>query len=115
MIETLLLNAFFIGRLGAMAPKLRADDGTNIIIRPLIYVLESEIKQYSNLKKFPVVCCQCPLMCGETVHGDYKRRRIKVLIRQLEAEIPEIRNSLLASLKNIKTTHLLDTDLWKFE
>jgi tRNA 2-thiocytidine biosynthesis protein TtcA len=115
LIETLLLNAFFIGKLGAMAPKLRADNGKNVIIRPLIYVLESEIRDYTRNKKFPVVCCQCPLMCGETVHGDYKRRRIKNLIKQLEAEIPEIRNSLLASLKNVKTTHLLDAELWKFE
>jgi tRNA 2-thiocytidine biosynthesis protein TtcA len=115
MIETLLLNAFFIGKLGSMAPKLKADDGKNIIIRPLIYVLESEIREYTKIKNFPVVCCQCPLMCGETVHGDYKRRRIKVLIKQLESEIPDIRNSLLASLKNVKPSHLLDSDLWKFE
>jgi tRNA 2-thiocytidine biosynthesis protein TtcA len=115
MIETLLLNAFFIGRLGAMAPKLRADDGKNVIIRPLIYVLEEEIRQYTRIKQFPVVCCQCPLMCGETVHGDYKRRRVKLLIKQLEAEIPDIRNSLLASLKNVKASHLLDPDHWKFE
>jgi tRNA 2-thiocytidine biosynthesis protein TtcA len=115
MIETLLLNAFFIGKLGTMSPKLRADDGKNIIIRPLIYVLESEIREYTKIKEFPVVCCQCPLMCGETVHGDYKRRRMKTLIKQLEAEIPDIRNSLLASLKNVNPTHLLDTELWKFE
>lgn len=115
MIETLLLNAFFIGRLGAMAPKLQADDGKNVVIRPLIYVLEEEIKQYTRQKNFPVVCCQCPLMCGETVHGDYKRRRVKELIRQLEKEIPDIRNSLLASLKNVKASHLLDKSMWKFE
>jgi tRNA 2-thiocytidine biosynthesis protein TtcA len=114
MIETLLLNAFFIGRLGSMAPKLLADDGKNILIRPLIYVLESEIKKYTAIKKFPVVCCQCPLMCGETVHGDYKRRRVKQLLNTLEKEIPDIRNSLLASLKNVKPTHLLDKSLWNF-
>jgi tRNA 2-thiocytidine biosynthesis protein TtcA len=115
MIETLLLNAFFIGKLGSMAPKLKADDGRNIVIRPLIYVLEDEIREFTRIKNFPVVCCQCPLMCGETVHGDYKRRCIKNLLKQLEEEIPEIKNSLLASLKNIHTTHLLDKDLWKFE
>lgn len=115
MIETLLLNAFFIGRLGAMAPKLKADDGKNVVIRPLIYVLEEEIRAYAKNKKFPIVCCQCPLMCGETVHGDYKRRRIKQLIRSLEAEIPEIRHSLLASLKNIHASHLLDLSLWNFD
>ncbi len=115
MIETLLLNSFFIGRLATMSPKLRADDGKNIVIRPLIYVLESEIRDFTRIKEFPVVCCQCPLMCGETVHGDYKRRRIKLLIKQLEQEIPEIRNSLLASLKNINPTHLLDKNYWTFE
>jgi len=115
MIETLLLNQFFIGTLSAMSPKLKADDGKNIVIRPLIYVLESEIREYTRIKGFPIVCCQCPLMCGESVHGDYKRRRIKQLIRQLEGEIPDIRNSLLASLKNIKNTHLLDKTFWKFE
>lgn len=115
MIETLLLNAFFVGRLGAMAPKLRSDDGKNTVIRPLIYVLESEIQEYTRNKKFPVVCCQCPLMCGESVHGDFKRKRIKDLIRQLEAEIPQIRNSLLASLKNVKKSHLLDSSIWNFE
>ena len=115
LIETLLLNVFFIGRIGTMSPKLRSDDGKNIVIRPLIYVSENDIRQYSNEQNFPVVCCQCPLMCGETVHGDYKRRRVKQLISQLEKEIPEIKHSLLASLKNVHTTHLLDKELWKFE
>lgn len=113
IIETLLLNAFFIGKLATMAPKLRSDDGANVVIRPLIYVLEDEIRMYAQEKKFPIVCCQCPLMCGETVHGDYKRRRIKNLIRDLEKEIPDIRNSLLASLKNINPSHLLDLEHWR--
>jgi tRNA 2-thiocytidine biosynthesis protein TtcA len=115
LIETLLLNVFFIGKLATMAPKLRSDDSKNIVIRPLIYVQEKEIREFTALKKFPVVCCQCPLMCGETSHGDYKRKRMKQLITQLEAEIPDIRNSMLASLKNINPTHLLDRDHWKFE
>jgi tRNA 2-thiocytidine biosynthesis protein TtcA len=113
MIETLLLNAFFIGKLATMAPKLRSDDGKNMVIRPLIYVLEDEVRTYAQQMKFPIVCCQCPLMCGETVHGDYKRRRIKNLIRDLQKEIPDIRNSLLASLKNVNPTHLLDKDMWR--
>lgn len=115
MIETLLLNAFFIGKLGSMAPKLNSDDGKNIVIRPLIYVKEAEIVQYTKQMKFPIVCCQCPLMCGEDVHADHKRKMIKNLISDLEKDIPEIRNSLLASLTNVKPSHLLDKKLWKFE
>ncbi len=115
MVETLLLNAFFIGRLGSMSPKLRSDDGKNVVIRPLIYVEEDDIRTYAKSKEFPVVCCQCPLMCGETVHGDFKRRRVKQLLTSLQKEIPGIKNSLLASLKNVHPTHLLDKDLWTFD
>ena len=82
-----------------MAPKLRADDGKNVIIRPLFMLLESVgIREYTKIKRISVhvVFVYCPLMCGETVHGDYKHQRIKVLIKQLETEIPDIRNSLLA-------------------
>lgn len=113
MIETLLLNIFFVGRMASMAPKLKSDDGKNVVIRPLIYVLEDEIRQFTRMKQFPVVCCACPLMCGESSHGDFKRRRMKQLIGQLEEEIPDIRNSLLGSLKNIKPSHLLDREFWE--
>ncbi len=114
-IETLLLNSFFVGRLASMAPKLVSDDGKNIVIRPLVYASESLIKSYVTKKNFPVICCQCPIMCGETVHGDYKRRMIKKLVDQLETVIPHIRDSLLASLGNIQPSHLLDTSLWDFK
>lgn len=110
-IETLLLNQFFIGRNAAMAVKLRAEDQRNIVIRPLVYVREAEIIEYAERMAFPIVCCQCPLMCGETVHGDYKRRFVKKMLDILEGGIPEIRNSLLASLANVRPSHLLNREL----
>ena len=114
-IETLLLNSFFVGRLASMAPKLLSDDGKNVVIRPLVYASEAMIKSYVTKMGFPVICCQCPIMCGETVHGDYKRRMIKKLVDQLETVIPHIRDSLLASLGNLQPSHLLDKDLWDFK
>lgn len=113
-IETLLLNQFFIGRTASMAVKLQAEDKKNIVIRPLVYVSEAEIVAYAEAKDFPIVCCQCPLMCGETVHGDFKRRFIKSMIQTIEVGIPEIRNSLLASLGNVRTSHLLSTEHREF-
>ncbi len=94
-----------------MAPKLVAEDGINTVIRPLIYTSEKEIIEYVNSQGFPIVCCQCPLMCGKDLHSDHKRRMIKNLLTELELKIPEIKNSLLASLGHVKVTHLLDKTL----
>lgn len=113
-IETTILNMFFVGRTASMAPKLLADDGKNMVIRPLVYVSEGEIKAYVKKMGFPVICCQCPIMCGETVHGDYKRRMVKKMIDQLEPVIPNLRNSLISALGNVQPSHLLDTSLWDF-
>jgi tRNA 2-thiocytidine biosynthesis protein TtcA len=114
-IETLLLNQFFIGRVGSMAPKLKAEDGKNTVIRPLVYVNEKDIVSYTKYKNFPVVCCACPLACGNNEFTEHKRRFVKNLITDLEKTIPQIKNSLLASLGNIKPSHMLDTKLWNFE
>jgi tRNA 2-thiocytidine biosynthesis protein TtcA len=114
-VETSLLNQFFIGRTGAMSPKLLADDGHNVVIRPLMYVLEKDIMAYAEAKKFPIVCCQCPLMCGETVHGDFKRRYVKNLLKDLELKIPNIKQSLMSSLGNVHASHLLDRSLFDYD
>ena len=112
LIETLLLNQFFNGRTASMAPKLVSDDQKNTVIRPLIYVSEADITSYSQAKEFPIVCCECPLACGESLHLDHKRRKIKELLKELEVDIPEIKNSLLSSLSRVNLSHMLDKDRW---
>ncbi|MCB0394616.1 MAG: tRNA 2-thiocytidine(32) synthetase TtcA [Bdellovibrionales bacterium] len=113
-IETLLLNQFFSGRTASMAPVLKADDETNTVIRPLVYVRESDIVEYASEVEVPIVCCQCPLACGQDVTLDHKRRKVKDLLGDLEREIPQIKNSLLSSLGNVTPSHMLDKNLWNF-
>src|SRR5688572_31628803 len=48
IVETLFLNLFFGGRLKAMAPKLKSEDGRHIVIRPLAYVSEAQIERYAR-------------------------------------------------------------------
>lgn len=114
-VETFLLNTLFIGRNAAMAPKLLSDDGKHTVIRPLVYVAEEDIIDYVREQKIPIVCCQCPLMCGQVVHGDFKRRMVKDLINTLERGIPNVRHSLLAALTNVQPSHLLDRSRFDFE
>jgi tRNA 2-thiocytidine biosynthesis protein TtcA len=102
-IETLLLNQFYNGRIKAMAPLLRADDGRNVVIRPLVYVPEEDIIAYASGAGFPVTCCACPA-CGDP---DQKRVRIKKLLSDLEEEHPGIKASLLAALGDVDHRHLL--------
>jgi tRNA 2-thiocytidine biosynthesis protein TtcA len=102
-IETLLLNQFYNGARKAMAPLLRADDGRNVVIRPLVYVPEEDIIRYAAEAGFPITCCACPA-CGDE---DQKRVKIKKMLSGLEQEHPGIKASLLAALADVDLRHLL--------
>ena len=102
-IETLLLNQFYNGKIKAMSPLLNADDGHNIVIRPLVYVPEDDIIRYAAEAGFPITCCACPA-CGDE---DLKRSKIKTLLATLEQEQPGIKASLLAALGSVDSRHLL--------
>lgn len=115
LIETLLLNQFYSGQMASMAPVLQPEDGSARVIRPLVFVKEQDIIEYAKHKGFPIVCCQCPLACGENTHMDHKRRKIKNLLKELEKDAPEIKNSLIASMTRISPSHMLDTKLWDFK
>ena len=106
-IETLLLNQFFVGSLKAMAPSMLADNGETTVIRPLVYVEEKEIIQFSRENQFPVVCCCCPV-CGT---ADMQRKKMKLLLTELQKSIPHVKRSLLRALANVQPRHLLDQRL----
>jgi tRNA 2-thiocytidine biosynthesis protein TtcA len=106
-IETLLLNVFFQGALKAMPARLVSDNGAHVVIRPLVYVLESEARAYAKASALPIIGCCCPA-CGDL---SLQRQRVKRLIAQLEVEHPEIRNSMLRALGNVAPRHLLDRRL----
>lgn len=108
-IETLLLNQFFVGSLKAMAPSMLADNGDTTVIRPLVYVEEKEIIPFARENLFPVVCCCCPV-CGT---ADMQRKKMKLLLTDLQKSIPHVKRSLLRALANVHPRHLLDLNLTK--
>lgn len=106
LLETLMLNLIHSGQLKAMPPKLFADNGRNVVIRPLAYCAEADIAEYARLRAFPIVPCD---LCGS--QENLQRKQIKGLLAGLEAQHPRMKNSMLAALKNVRASHLLDKDL----
>jgi tRNA 2-thiocytidine biosynthesis protein TtcA len=107
LLETLLMNLFFGGRLRSMAPFLRSDDGRNTVIRPLCYVPEAWLAEYARQMGFPVTTCATE-GCGDR---DGARQRMKRLIADLDRESPGVRWHMLRALRNVRSEHLLDRTL----
>lgn len=110
LIETTMLNLFYSGKLAAMPPKLKSDDGRNILIRPLCYVSELELADLAHAWQIPIIPCN---LCGS--QDGLKRKRMKKLVRDLEQEIPNIGSSIIHALSNVKPSQLMDKDLWDFD
>lgn len=109
IVETLFLNLFYGARLAAMPPKLRADDGRNIVIRPLAYLSERDIARYARLREFPIIPCN---LCG--TQENLQRKRIKALLADMEAEQPGRMNNIFRALQNVAPSQLADSKLFEF-
>ncbi len=103
IIETLFLNLFFGGRLKAMPPKLVSDDGHNVVIRPLAYCRERDLARYARGREFPIIPCN---LCGS--QEQLKRKQVKAMIADWERADPKRVDSIIAALKNVVPSHLMD-------
>ena len=107
LIESLLMSMLFAGKIRSMPPRLRSDDGANVVIRPLCYAAEADIVAFARKMRFPLIPCD---LCG--AQENLIRRRVKGLLSGLEAEHPGVRASLLGAMGNVMPAHLLDRRLW---
>jgi tRNA 2-thiocytidine biosynthesis protein TtcA len=106
-LATLMLNLVFSGQLKAMPPKLMADDGANIVIRPLIFATEADIIEYSEARAFPILPCD---LCGS--QENLQRKQMQNLLNDLGRKYPGAGASMLAALRNVRPSHLFDKKLW---
>jgi len=103
IVETVLLNLFYQGEIGAMRPKQELFDGKLCIVRPLAYEKEENILNFAkqegldNLSEY-----YCPQ------NDKSKRMQIKNMLTQLEEENPAIKINIFKSLQNIKEEYLLN-------
>jgi tRNA 2-thiocytidine biosynthesis protein TtcA len=110
LIETLFLNMFFGGKLKAMPAKLLSDDGENIVIRPLAYSSEADIKTYASHMQFPIIPCN---LCGSQDH--LQRQAVKNMLNEWHRKYPGRVESIFTAMQNVVPSHLADADMFDFQ
>ena len=95
--ETTLLNLFYHGRLETMEPKVAFFGGKITVIRPLVFVPESEIVRFARESEFPSQLCQCPNSYTS------KRARMKEILKSVEKECPKVKVNLYKAVENFKS------------
>ena len=107
ILQTLMLNLLYSGQLKGMPIRLHADDGKNVVIRPLAYCSEEDIEVLRDEQAFPIIPCN---LCGS--QENLKRQKVKALINELHDENPHVKGNMFNALRNVKPSHLLDTSLF---
>jgi tRNA 2-thiocytidine biosynthesis protein TtcA len=110
IIETLFLNMFYGGKLKSMPPKLLSDDGQNIVIRPLAYCKEKDIKQYAEQQEFPIIPCT---LCGS--QDNLQRQVIKEMLHDWDKNHPGRIETIFSSMQTVVPSHLADNDAYDFK
>lgn len=110
LLETFLLNLFFAGKIETMPAKYKTDDGRHIVIRPMAYCAETDIAEFANEQKFPIIPCN---LCGS--QEGMQRAAMKKMLADWEEKFPGRKSIMLTAMKNIHPSHLLDKSKFDFD
>ncbi len=92
-IETFFLSLFYERRIKLMQPVRYLSRRKVTLIRPLIYVREKTIKNFTETFQLPVVKNPCP------ENGNTQRQEMKELVSDLEKRFPGVRDRLLTAFQ----------------
>ena len=103
VIETTLINIFYSGSVKTMTPAVDSTSGKLKVIRPLIYVEEKDIINYTKKNGILAMNCGCTIEAGKT---SSKRKEVKDLLSDLEEKHPGIKKSVFNSMRNINLNYV---------
>ena len=109
ILATFFLNLFHGGKLKAMPPKLVSDDGKHVVIRPLAYVCEQDLIEFSKVKSFPIIPCT---LCGS--QENLERKKVGEMLSEWQRRHPGRVESIVRALSDVTASHLLDRKLFDF-
>ncbi|XP_074654925.1 uncharacterized protein LOC141908683 [Tubulanus polymorphus] len=95
LAESFLMNAFHAGSLQTMKANYTVREGDLRVVRPFVYVRETELRDFAEGRKLPIIAENCPA-CFE---APKERHRTKQILASQEVLFPELFNSLMTALK----------------
>ena len=100
VIETTLLGMMYGSQIQGMLPKLHSTNFEGMeLIRPLYCILEEDIIRWANYNELSFIACACKLTERAAMDENAsKRREIKLLIKELKKNNPEIEKNLFNSI-----------------
>ena len=100
IVETLLLNMFYQGEFACMNPRQELFGGKIVLIRPLCYVEEENMRRFAKESGFPPQVCRCP-------NSDTSKRRLmKNIIKELEEGCPFVKTNIFRSVSRVKEEYI---------
>lgn len=108
VIETTLMNVLYAGSFQTMLPKLKSQNFEGLeLIRPLYYVEEEYIKNFTVNAGLSPMNCGCVVAAKKT---SSKRKEIKDLIKQLKEKSEDVDKCILKAAHNVNLNCIIG---WK--
>ena len=96
VVETMLMSLIYEGRFHTFSPVTYLDRMDLTVIRPLMYMNESDVIGFVNKNQVPVVKSPCP------ADGYTRREYVKQLLRRLNQENPGVKERMFTAIVNGK-------------
>jgi len=102
LAESFLMSAFHQGRLATMKAHYTNDEGDIRVIRPLVYVRETQTAAFAGEARLPIIPDSCPACFSAPT----QRAHFKTLLAQEERNNPQLFPKLLHAMRPLMRADL---------
>lgn len=103
VIETIIMDMFYNGRIETMLPKLKSENFEGLeLIRPMYLIHECSIINWMNFNELKFIGCACELK-----QENSKRHEIKELIKDLRKNNKFVEYNIFKSVENINMNQIM--------
>lgn len=97
VVDTMMMSLIYEGRFHTFSPVTYLDKMDLTVIRPLIYMLEKDVKGFVRKENIPVVKSPCP------VDGATKREYVNRLLSSINSDAPGVKERMFTAIVSSKT------------